>query len=255
MLEKYDFDGDEIFKIKLPKDLKEISGLAYEGNNTVFTHNDEEGKVFKIDITTGKIINKFSVGEKKLKKDFEGIAIVDEIIYLSTSSGVLFKFKEPEFNVDVEYEKIKTGLKPENNVEGLCYDPATNSLLLACKGKAGKGFKKYRAVYSFNLDNLLLGEEPRFLISLNHLKNEYGIKEFSPSGIAIHPISYTLFIISADEETIIEITSDGKIMNAKHFNKKIHKQPEGITFLEDGSLVISDEAHGKEAKITIFPMH
>jgi uncharacterized protein YjiK len=113
--------------------LSEISGLAFAGNNKVYTHDDEIGTVYKINLESGSVDKKFKVGEKKIKKDFEGIAVADEYIYLVTSGGTLYKFREGDDDDEVEYKKIKTGLKQENNVEGLCYDSTTNSLLLACK--------------------------------------------------------------------------------------------------------------------------
>jgi hypothetical protein len=55
-------------------------------------------------------------------------------------------------------------------VEGLCYDPETTSLLLACKDYPGKGFEKNKAVYSFALHTITLDEKPRFLIPLKDIR-------------------------------------------------------------------------------------
>jgi len=70
-LEQYDFSGKNPKSIILPKKLNEISGLAVTDENRLFTHNDEVGIVYEIDITTGKVIDEFQLGKKKLKKDFE----------------------------------------------------------------------------------------------------------------------------------------------------------------------------------------
>ncbi|MBT8386550.1 MAG: hypothetical protein KJO12_03995, partial [Ignavibacteria bacterium] len=43
-------------KITLPKELNEISGLAYLENNHIITHNDEDGIVYKIKLPSGEII-------------------------------------------------------------------------------------------------------------------------------------------------------------------------------------------------------
>ena len=170
-------------KIKLPKELNEISGLAYSIDNHIIAHNDEEGIVYKIKLPSGEVVNKYILGEKVVSKDFEGIAVVEDTLFLVTSSGVLYRY--PGFAAEnfTEFEKIKTGLKAEHNVEGLCYDPATNSLLLACKDKAGKEYKGFKAVYAFNLEKMSLENKPRFLISIDELKDKFDIKNFLPQGL------------------------------------------------------------------------
>jgi uncharacterized protein YjiK len=248
----YKLNKKNNIKIKLPKELNEISGLAYLEDNNIITHNDEHGVVYKIKLPSGEVINKFILGDKLVSEDFEGIAVVEDTLFLVTSSGDLYKY--PGFGDEnfAQFEKIKTGLNAENNVEGLCYDPDTNSLLLACKDKAGKEYKEFKAVYSFNLEKMSLENKPRFLITTKILKDKFDIKKFSPSGIELNPVSGTFFIISVDEEAIIEVSPDGKILDAKLFDSKKHKQPEGITFLDDGSLILADEGKGGKGFITII---
>ena len=248
----YNLNKRNNIKIKLPEELSEISGLAYLDIDHIIAHNDEEGIVYKIKRTSGEVVNKFVLGDKVFKKDFEGIALVEDTLYLVTSNGVLYKYPGFAANNFTEFEKIKTGLKTENNVEGLCYDEDTQSLLLACKDKPGKVYKGNKAVYSFNLENMMLETKPRFLISLRKLRDKYDIKDFSPSGIEIHPTSGNFFIISANNNSLIEITPDGKILAAVKLYKKYHKQPEGITILPDGSLIIADEGNGSKGYITII---
>ena len=247
----YNLNKKNNIKIKLPAELNEISGLVYSEDNHIITHNDEEGIIYKIKLPSGEVVNKFILGDKIIRKDFEGIAIVEDTLFLVTGNGALYKY--PGFAAEnfAEFEKIKTGLKAENNVEGLCYDKDTNSLLLACKDKPGKGYRGYKAVYSFNLEKMILETKPRFLISTKKLKDKFDIKEFSPSGIVKHPVSGNFYIISANIRAIIEISPDGKILAAVKLDKKYHKQPEGITIFPDGSLVIADEGNGGKGFITI----
>lgn len=252
VLDSYDLNKKSNKVIYLPKDLKEVSGLAYGGRDILYMHNDEKGIVYHFNISKKKIINKFELGEKHIKKDFEDIAAINDSIYLIASNGNLYKFFLEDGHDEFPFQKIVTGLDEKNNVEGLCYDPKTNSFLLACKDYPGKDYKGYRAVYGFSLKNNKLNPKPRFLISLKQLKDEYDIKDFSPSGIEDHKESGHFFLISAAPEVIIELDSNGTLINAKKFNDKIHKQPEGITFLSNGSLVISDEGKDKKAKITII---
>ena len=140
-LSRYDFAaGPRV--VVLPKSLREISGLAVADDGRIFTHNDENSEVSQVDPATGNIVKRFHVGEKGMKGDFEGIAVVGARFFLVSSRGELYEFAEGADEAVVPYEIRKTGLNVENDVEGLCYDPETQSLLLACKEKAGKDLGK-----------------------------------------------------------------------------------------------------------------
>lgn len=252
ILNEYKINSESNKIIFLPKMLKEVSGLAFGGSDILYMHNDEEGIVYKFDMNKKKVVKEYELGEKHIKKDFEDIAAINDSIYLISSHGILYKFSLEDGHKEIPFQKIITGLNKKNNIEGLCYNPKTNSFLLACKGFPGKGYEGYRAVYEFSLKNNKLKSKPLFLISLEQLKDEYNIKDFAPSGIELHKESGHFFLISAAPEVIIELDSQGILVNAKKFNDKIHKQPEGITFLNDGTLVISDEGKNHKGKLTII---
>ena len=245
-LSKYNFEPKESLVIKLPGELQEISGLTMTDDGRLFGHNDEKGFVYQIDYSNGDIIKKFSLGEKYEREDFEGIAFANNKFYMVTSSGDIYELNEGNDGESVSYNVLKTELKSKNDVEGLCYDPETNSLLLACKGYPGKGFKKKKAVYSFSLDEMKLDDKPRFLINLSEIK-----KTFNPSGIERNPNTGTFFIIAANGNAIIEISKDGMLIDKKKLSPIIHEQPEGITFAPDKSLIISNEGDFKRGSIVI----
>lgn len=252
LLDKYNFNDNSNLNFTLDKSLNEISGLTPAGGNFVYAHNDEKGIIFKVDITNGKIVSQFSLGDEQLEKDFEDIACVNDSIYIITSEGVLYEFLEGENNHSVKYDKIETGLKKGYDIEGLCYDPETHSLLLACKDVIKKKHKQIRFIYEFDLNKNKILNEPRYFISLDQLKDEYDISNFAPSGIERHPLNGNLFIVSANEPAVIETSSDGVLLNAAKLKDKKHRQTEGITILDDNKLILSDEAKGKRAKLTII---
>ena len=254
-LPNYNFSEEHSRTITLPKQLNEISGLAITGDNRLFAHNDEIGTVYEIDISTGEITNEFYLGKKKVKKDFEGIAVVKDSLFMVTSSGVIYKFSYSVNKKNVDYNKFKTIISEKFNVEGLCYDKATNSLLLACKDYAGENLTEYKAIYAFDLSTYILNEEPRFLINLDSLKNKFNINNFSPTGIEVHPNSANIYILSSHEKMIVELSSDGELLNAVKLKSKNHRQPEGIAFLSDLSLLISDEGKVGKAKVTFITLN
>ena len=245
-LSKYNFEPEGSLRIKLPGELQEISGLTMTDDGRMFGHNDEKGFVYQIDYTVGDIVKKFSLGKKYEREDFEGIAFANNTFYVVSSNGDIYEFEEGNDGESVTYNVIETDLKSKFDVEGLCFDPETNSLLLACKGYPGKGFKRQKAVYSFSLDEMKLEKEPRFLIDLSEIK-----KMFNPSGIERSPNTGTFFIIAANGNAIIEISKEGKLIDEKKLPPIIHEQPEGITFAPDKSLIISDEGDFTSGSIVI----
>jgi uncharacterized protein YjiK len=244
VLRKYDF-SKPAFVYELDMGLKEISGLAVNKDGRLFAHNDEIGSIFELDPKNGRIIKWFYLGPNKVYEDFEAVAVAGEEIYLVTSNGFLYKFYDQPDGKHSQYERIRTGLSNSFEIEGMCYDPKTHSLLLASKGFAGRGIKNARAVYSFDLKNNKLSDQPRFLISLSELKKKYKIKDFSPSGMERDDKSGNFLILSSKEKGVLEIDEKGNLVAFKELDKDAHPQPEGITILRDGTLLISDEGTNK----------
>jgi len=259
-------EENRISNFKLPNKLSEISGLAVTNDNRIFTHNDEKSIVYQLDYNSGKILKSFTVGKKTQKEDFEGIAFANGLFYLVTSKGDLYEFSEGDDNEEVKYEKYKTHLNADNDVEGLCYDPNNNSLLLACKGNPGKKIKGNRTVYEFSLDEKKLKKNPRFILPVKDIMENYNsdfnsklgefflIKDdtFAPSGIEYNPSTDNFFVLSFKGRMIVEISKTGKILKQYFLDSKEHRQPEGITFTKDNKLVISDESAGKKATLTVY---
>lgn len=172
----YDFSPSEKWQRDLPKKLKEISGLAYASDTRLFGLNDEKGIIYQIDLGKGEIVKSFSIGKRILFKDFEGLAIAEKTFFAITNSGELYKFYEQKDGGYSNYKKLFTGLSQKFDAEGLCFDPETYSLLIACKGYSGKGNNNLKAIFSFDLNSNKINAKPRFLISLKDLKDKFNLK-------------------------------------------------------------------------------
>jgi len=142
-------------------------------------------------------------------------------------------------------EKIKTFLSKENNTEGLCYDPVTKNLLVACKDESNvKDEKKsVKAVYQFDIAQNKLDEQPFLLI---HKKDFEKITEqkldFFPSAIAVHPITHDIYLLSTRDNKCMAVYShDGTFKDVQFIDKDMMPQPEGICFSPEGKLYISSE--------------
>ncbi|MEK7249095.1 MAG: hypothetical protein AAB209_01600, partial [Bacteroidota bacterium] len=219
----------------------------------LYCHDDERGVVYQLDYTNGKIVKQFALGKFGVTGDFEGIAIKCNMLYLAASNGTLYEFPEAEDGQIVEFRTYKTFLTEKNDVEGLEYDKETDCLLALCKGSAGKGYHKYKAVYPFSLKKKSLVETPRFLIPLDQVTKNSDTNEFLPSGIAVHPKSGTFFIIAARGASIIELSKDGKLLAQQSINTKANPHPEGITFAPDLTLILCNDGQGSSGTLSLYP--
>lgn len=248
-LSKYDLGSDNPHTINLPDGLKEISGITMTPDGRLFGQQDERGIIYQIDYSNGNVIKKFAIGKPPLKKDFEDLVYANNKFYLLHSNGEIFEFPEGNDGESVEFKLYRTELNQSNDVEGLCYDSETNSLLLACKGNSGVDGSSDKAVYSFSLDSMKLNLRPRFM-----LKKSDVVSSFNPSGIQRNPVTGTFFVIAANGSVILEISKEGNYLGKASLSKKIHFQPEGITFSSDGTLYISNEGKSGGGNIVIYPL-
>ncbi len=254
MLHQYEFSKESAKHFKLPGRLREISGLAYAGGNLVYCHNDERSIIYIVDTGTGEIVEEIDPKGKDLKEDFEGIAYFEEKIYLTTSEGDIYVYPLKDGEKE-KFKKYKTPFASKNDVEGLCCLPEKRLLLMVCKEYPGsKKLKGKRAVYPFDLDKMELKKELFFAIDLDELKDKFDIKSFYPSSIERNPLSGTYFLTGGKHSRLVEVDSAGKVLAAVKFNKNFHPQPEGITFLPDGTMIIADEGPDKAARLSVYKL-
>ncbi len=255
----------------MPKILNEISGLSETPDGKrLLAIQDEDGILFSLDKQTGKILDQFNFWEDG---DYEGVEMVGQDVYVVKSTGTLYRVRHLG-QPDQTTEKFNDYLDKENDVEGLAYDPATTSLLLACKKKAGVGetYTHTKAVYAFNLKTDQLESKPRFLIQwsavLDYLAAHPEIRRYdkvceffakekddfdlSPSGLAIHPVTGHLYLLSSVGKLLIIVNRTGTILHIEKLEKEIHAQPEGISFAKDGTLYIANEKRDDTAVIHWF---
>jgi uncharacterized protein YjiK len=102
------------------------------------------------------------------------------------------------------------------------------------------------------LDSLRVAPVPRVFLPFEALKELDLEDSFHPSGIEVHPETGGLILISAQEETILELSPQGALRDGRELHRKTHLQPEGITFLADGSLLLADEGQGKRGRVTRY---
>ena len=252
----------------LPDILKEISGLTVIDSNTVACVQDENGILFIYDLSKNAVKQQYVFNGDG---DYEGITRVDKTIYILRSDGTLFEISD--YDSKTPKPTSHTAGIPLNNYEGLCYDPDNNRLLIACKGKIGKGsaFKDRRVIYGFDLKTKTFTQKPVFNIDLKSIKQfavhakinlptkvkKHGqhtepIIKFRASAICIHPLEKKLFLLAASDYLLFIFNKNGTIEHIEQLDPLLCNKAEGITFLQNGDLFISNEGEDKKPTIVRF---
>lgn len=230
----------------LPSALIEVSGNTWVDKDHLILIEDLHPNLYVINIqdknaSLEKTIP-FAITEKD-KVDIEDVAIVDNVVYALWSHGVLFKINN--WNTKPEVKKIPTSLSKENNTEGLCYDPVTKKLLIACKDASGITNEKNstKAVYQFDMATEKIDEKPFLVIHKKDFEKLAGDKiSFNPSAIAVHPVTHDIYLLSTrDNKCMAVFNRTGALISFQFIDKDLMPQPEGICFSPEGKLYISSE--------------
>lgn len=253
---------------KLPAELYEISGITALDSIHLACVQDEHGIVFQ-----------YSIGAERVSEqtrfyadgDFEGIAKVDNDLYVLRSDGVLFKIANFINGNRLATDSIVTNIPISNN-EGLCFDAQSRRLLIASKGrvKGNKDLKDKRFVFAYHVDQQKMLDTPILTLDLKEVAavmQEKGIElestekkngkvhfhalKLMPSGIAISPDGLYYFMLSAVDRLLLKLNRQGKVVDVIALDENLYAKPEGLIFLPNGKLVISNEGHGGEPNLIV----
>lgn len=251
---------------QLPDTLREISGITLISKNQMACVQDENGIVFIYDLVKQKIHKQLVFANNG---DYEELAKVGKSLYVLRSDGTIFEianFEDKKRTVTT----YSTDIAASNN-EGLCYDEANNRLLVGCKNKMEKGplYKTKRFVYAFDLQTKQLLKQPAFIFNTDSIKayitknaiavptiskkkgpsTEPSLK-FKISALCIHPITKQLYLLSAADYLLMVFNMDGSIEHMEVLDPLLFNKAEGITFFENGDMLISNE--GQKGKPTLL---
>ena len=252
----------------LPPTLNEISGITFLNENEIACVQDELGIIYIYDLRTEKITKEYKTN---LVGDFEGITIVGNTIYLLRSDGVLVEypdFRSPNMKIKEYFLNL-----PSLNNEGLCYDMKNYRLLIAAKIKPGQAAENrdIRHIYSFDLKTKVPNNTPiiklnvadietaalKFDIPIRYKTNKktgekINMFNFRPSEIAVHPINGNTYILSANDKLFLILDKEGAIKNLTALDPKLFNKAEGLAFLSDGTMLISNEAQKGKPTLLSF---
>ena len=230
--------------ILLQERLVEISGIAFYKNKLHAVH-DEKSKLFELNKDDGKVVGTIELDKVR---DYEGLTFHKDNCYITTSKGKIITVNMK----DKSLEKTDQHFLDGYDVEGFVYDTKKKTFLLACKdyGSDKEKFEGKRIVFELDLRSNKLNPDPVLLLkkkALNAFIHEkYKTKkdrEFKPSGLAFHPRSGDLYVLSSKSRAVMVFDRSFQLKDIMLMKSSVI-QPEGICFDKDLTLYISSEGGG-----------
>ena len=235
---------------RMPPELQEISGIALTPDGRLFAHGDELARVTVLNPRTGVVLKSFTVGTG-LAGDFEGITFAGSDIYMITSNGNLYQFREGASDAAVRYSMIDTRLGKECEFEGVAFERDSAWLVMPCKRTTKKLPSGQLVMYRWRLQGADSARLTMLTIPMSEVVGSNGWKALHPSDITIDPATGNYILISSQEKALVEITPAGQVQRSEALPGK-HPQPEGVAITSDNLLIVSDEASNSPASITLY---
>ncbi len=232
------YDLNNPIVVKLPLELDEISGLSYYAKDkSVFAINDEKGQLYKITPFPDLQIRHWKFSSKA---DYEDIVLHDSTFYILQSRGIMTVVNF--FDKDtISANDIPFPHRGKMEFETLMYNPITNMLELLCKN-CDEDKKSKISAFTFDPQTKQFVDSAK-LVDVGDVFDKMDDKKFHlrASAAAIHPFTGDIYVISAINKLLLVFDKDN---NVKSFHKLtgLFKQPEGMTFSDNGALIISNEA-------------
>lgn len=249
----------------LPPALREISALTFSpGDSFLLAVQDERGTVYALDPSSGAVVREIRIAGKG---DFEGLAVVGDEVILLRSDGRIFRWTWNGALPIADTAGTDLGFPAGADLEGLAGDPASGNLLVAAKDEpylpAGgtKGWYVYDSSNGLRVDGpfgiewlqfrhlvIALTPGPKRQRLIQWLDKD---QELGPSGIAVHPYDYDIYLLSSRGKVLLALGTDPGTLYA--LDPALFPQPEGIAFNRQGDLFIATEGSKKApGRILVF---
>jgi hypothetical protein len=239
----------------LPFVLREISGNCWMDPTHLLVIEDLHPHLYVIRLENPIVIEKdIAFRQSPFSKfDIEDVTQIGDTAYALWSHGVIYQCVNWKNKLQVR--EMPTFLTKDNNPEGICFDPVSRQLLVACKGESLSGEKKStRAVYAFDIGQGRLLTDPFLVISKKELERVANDKvDLNPSAIAVHPLTHEIYLLSTKgSKCLARFDRRGQVLSVQFIDPDLLPQPEGLCFSPEGILYISSEGKGGLPKLCRF---
>jgi hypothetical protein len=228
----------------LPDFVNEASGIAVMTEQSILLHDDEFAVIYHVSLIDHTIEPFGWLGSPEFERDFEGIALNGETLYLVTSDGMIYK-AAVDLNArsqTLDFTVFDTGLESICELEGLHF--LSGKLLLPCKVPIEESYKNKLVVFEFDV---ITHKIQKHLVISNERFGTLGALQ--PTAIDV--TSHHYYIISKNH--LLKIDRGLSSIDIFSLPKFRHFQPEGIGLLDDGSIVIADDFRKGIGRLTHYP--
>lgn len=252
----FPLDSESMMQWRLPDRLKEISGLALTGDGRLLAMDDEFAVVYELDYDNGRLLKAFALGNPVAKGDFEGIAVVDGLVYLTNSKGRVYLAAEGGDGQRVSFDTYKTGLGEYCEIEGLVQSSDDSRLYFLCKNVRDRDKIDGLMIFAWSVEKRELIEEQSILLPERAILAKLRMDRFNPSGITIDRQSGNFIVVSARQRALVEVDARGELIDARFLPLTArHRQAEGIELTDDQRLLIADEGGSHRARLAVYHPH
>ena len=238
----------DVVQYKLAKELREVSGLALAANGNLYAVADERAIVYEIDPASDTFVNELKFGEPPAAGDFEGIARIDNRLYLTTSDGELYTAELEPNRTRLKFTTIQTGIGELCEVEGLTADVKGSDLVFLCKSPRNDVTEKQLSLFTWS------NESQQILDRISVPLKQLGLKKngLHPSGVAVNPQG-ELVIVAAREKIFVVLSPSAEVVRVGKFPyPDLHNQTEGIAINADGVMYLADEGGHKRGRLSRY---
>lgn len=250
----------------LPDELREVSGVTAVDEHTIACVQDEAGALYFVDLRGRQAVRRVKFGSPG---DYEGLARVGDDYWVLRSDGLLLRLVADADRYRVaERHRLETD---DREFEALCYEAAGERLLVLPKHlRAGDDHpRSVRPILAFDLAARRLAEDPVCAVRAKDLMAEmralgvvlpprttvrghvHSDLELHCSELSTMPGSTDLLLLSAVDGVLLRIDRTGRLLGALPLAPAEFPQPEGMTFLPDGRLLVASEGLRGPASVRV----
>lgn len=244
---------DQVKTINLPGRMREISGLEWVGENELWAIEDESSAIYKLDPKTGEVLDRRRFAKNH---DIEDLVVIDGVAWILESNGKLYEVQEPFAE---EPDKIEHAfpIKENRDFEALVHWGDQDEIWVFCKDCSWDEGSKKTSYYPFSIQKQSYQIDQAREMKRKHIRalpelDEEKKYQMQPSAAAKHPLKDEIYVISSSGQWLAIFDLEFKLKDAFELDRKLFKQPEGLTFDPKGNLYISNEARGGFANILVF---
>ena len=211
LLDRFSLDADSMMQWRLPDRLNEISGLAITSDGRLLAVDDEVAVIYELNYDDGHLVKAFALGNPVIKGDFEGIAVADDLVYITTSAGRVFVSAEGADGQRVTFDNFDTGLGNYCEIEGLVQSTDNSRLYFMCKKARKKSGIKGLTLIAWDIaGRQMLPDESIVLPEKEIFKKLSAINQ---SPVSLNAVNPSIFIRSV----IIPVLGNLEIANLPKF--------------------------------------